>query len=370
MSQQSIHSGFIDKIFTVILILGCFMTSFPNPTHASNPPSISDHFDGDRFYNPNHKETKGFWEFLKWQMTKDKSTWPTWLDNEISFGNSSAPLSPPLRPNESRVTWVNHSTFLIQFANNLNILTDPVYSDRVSPVTFAGPKRVHAPGIPFEKLPKIQGVLISHNHYDHLDLPTLKALNDRHRPQFFVGLGVKKLLVDSGIENVIEMDWNQKAMLTPHTSITFLECQHWSARGLFDRFKTLWGAFMIEHEFEAVEQKKFLRSKIYFAGDTGYASHFIKTHMKFHPIDIALLPIGAYEPRWFMKNFHMNPEDALKAAKDLQSTHNIGMHFGTFQLTDEGIDDPVNTLKKLLLEKYSDVNFKTLKAGEQFQFLK
>ncbi len=315
----------------------------------------SDHFKDGRFFNPTLPESKSFWEVLKWQFSREKKPWP-----ESVPANTFTRNNEYINKDQIRITFINHSTFLLEF-NGMTILTDPIWSLRASPVSFAGPKRVQAPGLKIKDLPKIDAVIISHNHYDHFDLETLKELNQLYKPKFFVGLGDKNLLIDNNINDVIELDWNDSINLDERTKLTFLKCRHWSARGIFDRFKSLWGAYLIENS----------NLKVYFAGDTGYAEHFKEAGEKFPNIDIALLPVGAYEPRWFMKNFHMNPEEAFMAAKDLKSYLNLGMHLETFQLTDEAFDGPRKEVIRLKnTNTYRDVNLQILNHGESFLYKK
>ncbi len=290
---------------------------------SGNPVAQSDHFDGKKFFNPGHTHTKGFLSLLKWQLTNDKKKWPEKVENK------TYPLpTGPLERGEIQITFVNHSTLLVR-TESFNFLTDPVWSERVSPFTWVGPKRVRSAGLSIDQLPPIHAVLVSHNHYDHLDVGTLKILDKKFRPQFFVPLGDGKLLRENGIDNVVEMDWWQTHELQD-AKITFMPSMHWSGRWLNDRFDCLWGAFGVE-----IQGKR-----VYFAGDTGFADHFKTTRQKWGAPDISFLPIGAYEPRWFMKDYHMNPAEAVQAFQDLESKRAIGIHQGTFQLTDEGIDEP------------------------------
>lgn len=305
---------------------------------------LSDHYDGDRFFNPRNHVLKSFWEVMKWKMTNERIEWPEQVENK------NYPL--PLIVNEKAIlTFINHSTFLVQLPG-LNILTDPVYSMRTSPVSFAGPKRVREPGQQLKSLPKIDVVIVSHNHYDHLDLATLKEISDLHQPSFLVPLGDKKLLEEAGVKNVRELDWWDEVSFGEH-KIIFTPAQHWSARGLFDKCKSLWGSYMIQG-----------KSHIYFGGDTGYEEHFKTIQKKLGPPDVALLPIGAWSPRWFMKYFHMDPNDAVMAHKDLGAKTSIGMHFGTFQLTDEGYNDSQEMMKALTEKEKLQDQFIVLDQGE------
>ena len=285
-------------------------------------------FDGSKFDNIEPFDDKGIFDLLSWKVgsMSESTPWPDAVDSK-QFTLSSQRSVKPI------ITVINHASVLIQ-VDNLNIITDPHYSLRASPVQFAGPKRVIKPGIALDDLPAIDIVLISHNHYDHLDLDTLKRLRDRYAPKFVAGLKTKSFLEDNGINNAIDMDWWQ-SIKANKTKITFVPSQHWSARGIFDKREMLWGGFYIENDY-----------KIYFAGDTGYGKFFQLIKEKLGAPDLSLIPIGAYEPRWFMKDAHLNPRDSLQAFKDLESKKMIGIHFGTFKLTDEGYNDPIKTLNE------------------------
>jgi L-ascorbate metabolism protein UlaG (beta-lactamase superfamily) len=313
----------------------------------------SDHFDGKEFFNPwGVNNQKKLWDILSWKIKGSAAPWPDFVETDLK------PIPHPTL-NSYVVTWINHSTFLIQ-TGTLNILIDPIWGERASPVSFAGPKRVVNAGIKFSELPKIDLVLVSHNHYDHLDNKTLKELSDVHAPLILVPLGDKDWLHKSGVKNVEEMDWFQEKRVQD-TIITFLPAQHWSARGLFDRNESLWGSWGIN----------FKNTKIYHAGDTGLGPHFKQIREKWGAPQLALLPIGAYEPRWFMKEMHMNPADAIKAFKILEAESAVGMHFGTFQLTDEEYDAPAKVLEKNLKEEIIGPDqFLTPKIGESYIFHK
>ncbi len=323
-------------------------TSAMPPSMTPTPTMTTPHFDGKRFYNLNPIEEKNFWTFLKWRWSAETKPWPSNVSDNVPYLSQTVDGE-----NEIVATFVNHATVLLQL-KGLNILTDPIWSERASPVTWAGPKRARRPGVELDQLPPIDLVLISHNHYDHLDLATLEKLNNAFHPQFLVAKGDQKLLQTEGIQNVQELDWDQSIQVKD-SQITFLPTQHWSGRGLLDRSKSLWGAYLIEHHGK----------KIYFGGDSGYANHYTQLKEKKGGIDLAFLPIGAYEPRWFMKDHHMNPADAVQAHRDLSSRQTIGIHFGTWQLTDEGIDDPEKELQEA---KKGDTNlvsnFITLKHGQ------
>jgi len=288
----------------------------------------SDHFNGSVFVNriPMQK-TAGDMVNLGWGSMFEAETWPEWIEipqQQVPQQRLSQGMS---------VTFINHASFLIQL-DGLNILTDPIYSQRASPFQWAGPARVHQPGIAFEDLPPIDVILLSHNHYDHLDEGTLRrfAALDK-QPLILAGLGNSDLLKQWGLKNLRDLDWEQSVSVNG-VEFTFTECRHRSGRGIADQMTTLWGSFAV----------KSASGNLYFAGDTGYGPHFKETGERHGPFTLALLPIGAYEPRWFMRDVHVNPEEAVEAHQDLRAERSIGMHFGTFQLTYEAIGQPPEDL--------------------------
>ena len=310
----------------------------------------SDHYDGSKFFNLEATSDKSFFQVLKWKLTSSPEEWPELVENK----NFPTPVLDPR--DRSILTFINHATYLITLPG-LNILTDPVFSERVSPVNFAGPKRVRRPGIEFENLPPIQVVLISHCHYDHMDKESLLRLETKYHPLFLVPLGEEPRLRDWGLANVKELDWWQEHKVQ-ETVITMTRVQHWSSRTLWDKRETLWGGFYIQSP----------SASIYFAGDTGYGNHFTETKLKLGSPDVALLPIGAYEPRWFMKEMHMNPQEAVQAHLDLGAKVSLPMHFGTFQLTDEGFHEPVENLKSALEKKsLPSESFPVLEQGQSYR---
>lgn len=317
----------------------------------------TDHFDGVEFFNPIGKSKKTFGDLMKWQRSRSPVRWPKKVEN--TFKPKVAYL---LEPSKVSLTYINHSTFLIQLPLSdekvVNILTDPVFSERTSPVNFIGPRRVREPGLRIDELPPIDLVLVSHNHYDHMDMPALKSLIKRFDPLIITPLENKKYFPKALQRKIIEQDWwETQEILHLKLKIHSTPAHHWSRRTFSDTNKALWGGFVIESAAK----------KIFFAGDSGYQDHFKKIQERFVKIDLALLPIGAFEPRWFMKEAHMNPEDAIQAHIDLSSSQSIGMHFGTFQLTDEGIDDPIKELY-LAKKKYSIDSFDVLGVGESRVF--
>ena len=302
------------------------------------------------FYN-NYIEHKmaSFKEFWKWRKQSKKPSpisFPL-VKNDPQF----------LKDNKSNktITWIGHASFLLQI-DGVNILTDPHLTKRASPVSFAGPIRTTPPGLSLEDLPTIDIIVISHNHYDHLDKKTLKKIFKQqrgHQPLILVPLKLKKLVEGFGAINVKEFGWwaNIKFQnLTIHS----VPVQHWSNRS-FNTNKTLWCGWVIETT----------NFKTFFCGDTGYSKDFLNIQKKFGPMDLSLIPIGAYAPRWFMKNHHCNVEEAIQIHKDLKSKSSIAMHWGTFQLTDEPMDEPPQLLKALSLEKNLHADeFVSMKHGE------
>lgn len=330
----------------VITISACSTHRFP----------VSDHSDGERFYNEDRTENveKSLFDVIKWKFWGgDAKPWPETVDDNV------VPNFPQrLKQGEGAVTFINHATDFIQF-ERLSVLTDPVFSERVSPVSWVGPKRHRKPGAALAELPKIDIVIISHNHFDHMDINSLVLIDKKDHPTFIVPLGNKKYLEKKGIKNVVELDWWQRYTSDDGSNITLVPMQHWSARGLFDRFEALWGGYVIESS----------GLKVMFAGDTGYNQQFKKIKEKFGAMDLSLLPIGAYEPRWFMKEQHLNPKEAVQAHLDLHSKLSVGMHFGTFQLTDEGIKEPEIALKKALIAKrINPKEFLAPKNGQTISF--
>ena len=285
----------------------------------------SDHYDGRRFFNPGGAAGQPLSRTFR-MLRERRTPWP----REVAV----APVRPPaLNGDGVVVTFIGHSTFLIQTTAG-NILTDPVFSERASPLSWIGPRRVRQPAVRFDDLPPISMVLLSHNHYDHCDVAALAMLAERFDPLVVTALGNAPLVRSTGIRRVEELDWWDRATGTP-MPIVATPARHFSARGLFDRNRALWCGFTIEAQ----------GARVYFAGDSAYGDLFSQIRQRSGPIDLALIPIGAYEPRWFMKAVHMNPEEAMQAHVDLQASLSIAMHYGTFQLTTEGIDEPLRRLE-------------------------
>ena len=265
---------------------------------------------------------KSFQDLLKW-ATDDIET----KIDYIEISNDWESLD--FEKDDNYGVWVGHSTFLIK-KNGITILTDPVFSDRASPFKNIGPKRLIPPAIPLKQLPEIDFITISHNHYDHLDIRSLKDLYLLNSSTIFlVPAGDKKLLERQKIENVYEYEW-WEGYLSDELKITFTPVQHWSKRGLFDRNKSLWGGWYFE----------FNDFSIFHAGDTGYSEDFKSTRMKLGSPKYAFIPIGAYDPEWFMAESHVNPEDAVQIMLDLGAESSFGMHWATFKLTDEDTLEP------------------------------
>ncbi|MBN1343528.1 MAG: MBL fold metallo-hydrolase [Phycisphaerae bacterium] len=311
----------------VMAISGCARPLYEGP--------VSDHFDGTEFFNQERDRKRTFFDFLRWRFTRKAGAWPKWVDEKPGD-------RPPgkVAGDDLRVTLVNHATFLIQ-TQGLNILTDPVWAERIGPRSLAlGPKRVRAPGLRFEDLPPIDVVLVSHSHHDHMDMPTLSRLNASHHPLFLAPLGNGRLLERHGLPDVVELDWWQERAVGAGVNITLVPARHTSMRDAWDYNKTLWGGFVISASGGA----------IYFSGDTGFGMHFEQIRERFGPMRLAMLPIGAYEPRWLMSTVHCSPEEAVRAHKILESRMSVAHHFGTFALADDGFACPAEGLRQAVLK--------------------
>lgn len=325
-------------ILLALLVLLLMLLAHARRPRYSGP--LSDHFDGRRFRNEVTSE-HGLGDFLRWRLGARPAAWP----EHVAYPPGEKPATR-LGTDDWRVTWINHATVLLQ-VGGLNLLTDPIWSERCSPVSWAGPKRAIDPGIRFKDLPPIDVVLLSHNHYDHLDFATLRRLEENHQPLVLTGLGNGSLVRRTGIERVAELDWWEAVELPEGMRARFVPAQHFSARTMFDRDTTLWGGFVIETGAGA----------IYFAGDTGYGPHFGSIAERYpEGFRLALLPIGAYEPRWFMQSAHMDPEEAVEAHKAVRAARSLGIHWGTFQLTDEAREEPVERLMAALASQGVDEN--------------
>ncbi len=340
---------------------------------------VSDHCDGERFFNPPPQpQALGFGSLPKWwwqQLTTDAfHRWPKTVP---------PPRRPQLparvAPGELALTFIGHSTFLLQL-DGLTILTDPIFATHAGPFGRLGPKRVRPAALRLEELPAIDVVLVSHNHYDHLDLATLRWLARERRPQFITSLGNKAWLEARGVAPVVELDWWEGwSALTPTHServevnafhldqssaaeraqpllrITATPAQHFAARAPWDRCRTLWNGFMLHTR----------AGDVFFCGDSGWGPHFAAIREKIGAPDLALMPVGAYEPRWFMIPVHMNPDESVRAHLALGARRSIGMHFGTFQLTNEAIDEPLRALAAArTAHGVAEADFTTLDFGE------
>ncbi|MCX7710885.1 MAG: MBL fold metallo-hydrolase [Clostridia bacterium] len=310
---------------------------------------VSDHFDGRSFHYKG--PTRTFTDSFKWMREMKTIEWPEWINDP--------PQPKPVErvdAGELRVTYINHGTVLIQM-DGMNILTDPIWSDYSGPVSWMSTRRVRAPGVKFEDLPKIDVILISHCHYDHLDMNTLKKLNDKFQPRIFTGLGVGSILSPLKSNKVLEMDWWQKEEVkSSNLKIHFVPARHGSERILTGANKTLWGGFVIESP----------NGKVYFSGDTGYEDFLEEIHQRFAQFRLTILPIGSYEKRWFMRTQHMNPEESVQVHRLLESKQSVGFHYATFaehpeQTIDAHEKDLADALKKFSM-KQSD--FWVLKFGE------
>jgi L-ascorbate metabolism protein UlaG (beta-lactamase superfamily) len=321
---------------------GCCAYSAP----AYHGPT-SDHFDGERFHNMGGAAIDAA-AVARWMVTRQPGAWPDYVDDP-----AGAP--PPRRVGDGaiRVTFVNHATVLVQM-DGVNVLTDPVWSDRVGPEAWAGPRRRRPPGIHFADLPPIDAVLVSHDHYDHMDLPTLASLAAAHHPTIVAGLGNRALLDGEGIGGGVDLDWWQSIAIGHDVRIVSVPAQHTSMRGLCDRDRTLWAGYVIAGP----------SGKVYFAGDTGYGPHFAAIRERIGPVRVALLPIGAFKPRWVMAPVHMAPADAVRAARDLGATTSLAIHFGTFAQADDGDGEPVAELERALGAAPSPPRFWVLRQGE------
>ena len=289
----------------------------------------SDHFNGKTFFNPGEASDRGFLDLLKWKMTSRAAPWPERVEV------ITLPLPPPPRLDGIVATWVGQSTFVLRSAA-ATILTDPVFSERAGPAPWLGPRRVAQPGVDFDTVPKVDLVLLSHDHYDHCDIPTLRRLARRDDPLVISPLGHRSLLAGAGLRRIVELDWWESHACGPGAEVTLVPALHWSRRRPFGTNRRLWGGFMLRSGGRLV----------YFAGDSGYQDGlFSQIGRRCGAPDLALIPIGAYEPRWFMSAAHMDPEEAVRVHRDVGARRSIAMHWGTFQLTDEAREEPVRRLE-------------------------
>lgn len=312
------------------------------------------HHGSGVFHNNYNSDRRDIADFLRW-MREKRGLWPKPRHFPLDH-----PESMRLAANygETSLTWIGHVTFLFQHAG-INVLTDPVFGARASPIPFAGPKRYMPPAMQVDHLPPIDIVLLSHNHYDHLDAAAVKEIARRNdgKTRFLVPLKMADWFRRAGINNVIELDWWEEKQLAEGRDLRawFLPAQHFSGRGVNDRNATLWGSWLLEID----------GFRLWFAGDTGYGADFADIGAVFGGFDLSLIPIGAYEPQWIMKSVHVNPEDAVRIHRDVKSVRSVGMHWGTFILTDEPVDEPPHRLARALADQQVDPHaFTVMRHGE------
>ena len=347
-TRRTILGGFASIPF--LAGAGALFAARANPYYTG---PVSDHFDGSRFFDPHGAPPRSLGDLLRWQFGSDpRSRWPA------SWPLASFDLPPPRVEGDAlRLAYVGHASWLMQ-TRGLNILFDPVWSDRFSPFTFIGPKRVNPPGIAFESLPKIDLVLVSHGHYDHLDLATLSRLAAAHDPRVIAPLGQDTIMKahDPAIR-VEAHDWGDRVEIGNGMAVHLAPSRHWTARGLFDRNKALWAAFIVETP----------AGHVYHIGDTGYGDghHFREAGRRFGGFRLAILPIGAYEPRWFMSDQHMNPDEAVQVMLDCGAARALAHHWGTVQLTNEPIEAPREGLAAALAARGLPADrFRAIRPGE------
>lgn len=365
--------GWMGRALLFVLIALCFAPTVVPPfldrIYYDGPPS--DHYDGARFFNPGPAQPARRAATLeRFIAANDRAVWP----DEVAV----RPSVPPRRAqgDEMLVTWIGHATVLVQTAG-LNILTDPIWSERASPFSFAGPRRVRQPGVRFEDLPRIDLVLVSHNHYDHLDLPTLRRLWERDRPLIVTGLGNDAIMRGEGIE-ARALDWGGAIYfldgrwtdINPPAecpappawcgpiSVRLQRNHHWTSRWFTDRNRALWTAFEVSLP----------GGNLFFAGDTGWGDGSWAREAAAHgPYRLAILPIGAYAPREMMRSSHLNPGEALAVFGTLRPTMALGMHWGTFQLSWEAIDAPPRALAALARGTPAEGRFMTTEVGQSIR---
>ena len=344
-SPDARHIG-IAQLIGVSLLAGC--ATFAAPGYRG---PRSDHFDGERFQNEEPFPEQRMGDLIRWQFHRHRGLW---MEEHLLPGPP-----PPRRVGEGRlrVTFVNHSTVLVQM-DSLNILTDPVWSDYVGPDAETGRRRYRPPGLRFEDLPPIDVILLSHNHYDHLDVPTLQRLVRAFHPRIVAGLGIQAYLQQQHVIRAGEekdLDWWERSELAPGIQVTFVPAEHWSGRGLTDHRRTLWGGFVIQGPAGIV----------YFAGDTGFGRFLQEVKARFGRMRLALLPIAPFRPSWYMHRKHMGPSDAVRAAQLLGAGTNIAVHWGTFELGDDGLQEPADSLQQeLSVARPTVPRFWALENGE------
>jgi L-ascorbate metabolism protein UlaG (beta-lactamase superfamily) len=315
-----------------VLVTGCTTVNpYYDPARAHHRP------DGFQNVDPMARMPRPFGEFFRWQRERQTLQIPA---PKLDL----AAIAPDLgfirgRGNHFSVTWIGHATALVRIGHT-NVLTDPHFSERASPVQWAGPQRWQPPALRIDELPRIDVVLISHNHYDHLDENSVRALNAQQGgpPLFVVPLGIERWLAGVGITNTRTLDW-WDSLRIGEVTVHLTPVQHWSRRTLADTNTTLWGGFVVEGESRGKPRR------VFFSGDTGYSKrHFREIGERFGGFDLALIPIGAYEPRWFMSAQHVDPQEAVRIHRDIGARLSVGIHWGTFQLTDEPLDQAATDL--------------------------
>ena len=325
-----IRRNFLKKILiTAIWVLAMSNKLFAKEVFSK--PIVKDGIFYNNYIDHNMASFKEFWKWRKESTKPDPVSFPL-AENNPQF----------LKDNKTQktLTWIGHASFLLQI-NGVNILTDPHLTKRASPFSFAGPSRTTPPGLNLEDLPIIDIIVISHNHYDHLDKQTLKKIikqQKNNQPLILVPLKLKELVEDFGATNVKELGWWDNTKFK-NLIVHSVPVQHWSNRS-FNTNKTLWCGWVFESS----------NFKAFFCGDTGYSKDFLTIQKKFGYMDLSLIPIGAYAPRWFMKDHHCNVEEAIQIHKDIKSKYSVAMHWGTFQLTDEPMEEPTQLLKSLSAE--------------------
>jgi L-ascorbate metabolism protein UlaG (beta-lactamase superfamily) len=330
-----------------LLALSTLLCGACGAPHASL--ACSPHFDGTRFHNAPITPEFGVFDVLRWKLSSEPTPWPEHPKQQVAS-------RPPTRVFEGiHVTWVGHATALVQ-SGGLNILTDPVWSDFVGPAEALGVPRRLSPGVRFEDLPPIDLVLLSHDHYDHFDLPTLHRLALRDHPRFVTGAGNEQRLEREGIGRAQGLDWWDCTALGDGARVCVVPAQHNSRRALGDGNRTLWAGFWLSTS----------AGSVYFVGDTGAGPHFAAIRARFGAPCVALLPIGAYRPRWFMRVNHIDPEEAVQAHDTLGAQRSIAVHYATFQLSDEGMYEPAGELGRVLASG-AHAPFSLLPVGGQLQ---
>lgn len=351
--------SFLSWFFIVVLVvavMGAGLYGYAKHRSVYYEGPVSDHFDGERFFYPYFERKREKYDFWKWQFDRQRAEWPEWV--EIKQKDT-----PPVRVegDDIRVSYVNHMTALIQ-TRGVNILTDPIWSERASPLSFIGPKRVKAAGVDFDKLPPIDYVTISHSHYDHMDIPTIKRLWKAFDPVFIMPLGNDTIIKRHVPEiRTVVLDWHESTPIAGGMNIHAWPAQHWTKRTMVDTNKSLWANFILERP-EGLKP-------VFIAGDIGYGEGYdsISAHDRFDDFEFAFIPYGSFEPRWFMSYSHMNPKESVQTFRNLGARYAIGTHHGTFQLTDEPYNQPFDDLRQeLILQGISEQNFRVLDNGESW----